>query len=44
MFQRGVLSKQSRGLSTGQEVKANVEHFFVAGHLQAAVLVAGNGR
>ena len=42
-FQHGVLSKQSRGLSTGQEVKANVERSFVAGHL-AAVLVAGDGK
>jgi hypothetical protein len=37
-----VLSKQSCGLSTGREAKANVEHPFVVGHLQA-VLVAGNG-
>jgi len=39
-FQHGALSKQSRGSSMGQEVKAIVEHSFVAPHLQV-VLVGG---
>ncbi len=38
-FRHDVLSKRSRGLSTGQGVLANVEHPFVAGHLQGSVTV-----
>jgi len=43
MFQYGVLSKQSRGFSKGQEVRANVEHPFVVGHLKGSVGL-GSGR
>ena len=39
----GVLSKRSRGFSKGQEVRANVEHPFVVGHLQGSVGL-GSGR
>ena len=42
-FQYGVLSKQSRGFSKGQEVRANVEHPIVVGHLQDSVGL-GSGR
>ncbi len=42
-FQYDGLSKRSRGFSKGQEVRANVEHPFVAGHLQGSVGL-GNGR
>ncbi len=42
-FQCGVLSKQSRGFSKGQEVRANVERPFVVGHLQGSVGL-GSGR
>jgi hypothetical protein len=42
-FQYGVLSKQSRGLSKGQEVRASVEHPFVVGHLHGSVGF-GSGR
>jgi hypothetical protein len=42
-FQYGVLSKQRRGFSKGQEVRANVEHPFVVGHLQGSVDLIGNG-
>ena len=40
MFQYGVLSKQSRDFSKGQEARANVEHPFVAGHLNGSVGLA----
>ena len=36
-FQYDVLSKRSRGFSKGQEVRANVGHPFVVGHLQGSV-------
>jgi hypothetical protein len=36
-IQYGVLSKKSRGFPKGQEVRANVEHPFVVGHLQGSV-------
>ncbi len=42
-FQHDVLSKQSRGFSKGQEVTANVEHPFVAGHLQRSVSIGNWG-
>ena len=42
-FRYGVLSKQSRGFSKGQEVRANVGHPFVVGHLQGSVDIVGNG-
>ena len=40
-FQYGVLSKQSRDYSKGQEVRANFEHPFVVGHLQGKVYLVG---
>jgi hypothetical protein len=42
-FQYDGLSKRSRDFSKGQEVRANVERPFVAGHLQRSVGL-GNGR
>jgi hypothetical protein len=39
--QYGLLSKLSRGLSKGQEVRASVEHPFVVGHLQGSVGLGG---
>ena len=41
-FQYGVLSRQSRGFSKSQEVRANVEHPFVVGHLRGSVDLVGN--
>jgi hypothetical protein len=39
-FQYGVFSKQNRGFLKDQEVRANVEHPFVVGHLQSSVSLA----